>query len=319
MRELHSSFMWSERINNIKSQSGRRIKKTVKPLKITDRLAGAEGVWWYCELLELYSEAKDLGIVWDIIVHGSYGDFSTTNFSDLELTVIVSPAVMNDRELKLRFSNWVKGRLNKFIVKVDPIQHHGAFYIWPQLQKFYSELILPCSSYDSCWSITGSQYDFFVVDDVDSVKLASHYRLKLTLQKLITPERYFFRFGYCDYSIKQYLSNLMLVPAFYYQSKGESLNKKSAIQRFYNEKVGFFSRILQDASDLRESWPASSKVLRRVRPIFVSDNIPQNSLDIIALSLFRNRLIGGRFRREFMPNAIKWADEFLELIGENCQ
>lgn len=312
--ELHKPVMWSDDILFLASENDKKVMKCIHPLKMTKYKAKQKNLWWYGALLEIFYIAKNLEVVQDIIVHGSYGDFSTTAFSDIELTVLVDDSVFLDFRKKREFSKWVRKKLHKFIVKVDPLQHHGAFYVWSNISNEYSELILPCSAYDSCWSLTGSKLYFSITDDVEILKKESKIRLKDTLNRLSHPDRHFFRLGFNDYSLKRYLSNFMLVPTFYYQNRGSAINKKQSIDKFLNEFPGLFSEALLMATRFRDMWPNKSNILKILRPLIVSQKIPQGKLDILFLSFFFHRQLNKKFENQFLLHAKKGSVDFLELL-----
>lgn len=314
--ELHKPEISSNHDFRITSLPQEKTKKCITPAVMTGKKARQEEIWWFSELVRIFFIAKESEIVQDLIVHGSYGDFSTTEFSDLEITVLIHESVLLDVKKKERLSRWVKNHLNKLIVKIDPTQHHGAFYVWPSLLEEYSELILPCCAYDSCWSLEGSRIDFFVINDVEALKKESRLRLRTTLKKLSNPEVNFFNYGYSYYSIKRYISNLLLVPAFYYQSQGLLINKKEGICRFVNECPGALSDSMINATELRNHWPKQSKALKYTRSLVVSERIPQGRLDMYLLSAFRNSSLEQGFKKKVLANSKKGSTDFLEFLSE---
>lgn len=316
LAELHEPVMWSgNRIPN-KFSGVKKINKCITPPIMTEERARIEGFWWFKNLLNIFCIAENQGIVRDIVVHGSYGDFSMTRFSDIEMTIYIDESVFHDFSKKKLLSRWIKKHLNKLIVRVDPIQHHGAFYVWPGLLRKYSELILPCCAYNSCWSLRGEKLDFLAIDDVNYLRKESVLKLKSTLRKLSHPELSFFRLGLNDYSMKRYLSNLMLVPAFYYQSKGELVSKKDAIVRFIDEFPNGFTESLLKAGEAREHWSGQYRFLRFIRPIFFSREIPQGRLDLIFLAAFSYS--GNKNFENYELSAAKEnSKDFLELVCEN--
>lgn len=310
---LHSVEPWPYDFSFLKNEENCQKNELVTPLLMTEGKAASEGVWWYSQLKDVFSAGKKQGIIKDLIVHGSHGDFSTTEFSDLEVTVLIDESVFFSCNKKNKLSVWVKGSLNKLIVKVDPLQHHGAFFVWEDLLRNYSNSILPVCAYHTCWSVTGQSLQFNSVSDVDCVAVESLRRLKSTLYRISDPRKYFFRFGYNEYSVKRYLSNIMLIPAFYYQSKGFIFNKRESIEKFLEERSGLFSEAILMATEIRYEWPKPPRLLKLVRPWFVSTKIPQGKHDIILLSMFSDRPIIDKTKSKVTPIAKAGA---LELLGE---
>ncbi|MPX90678.1 hypothetical protein [Salinivibrio sp. VYel1] len=316
---LTSSLCTLDNVSNIKIPYRKNKVKynTIQPLKINRSGAEANGIWWYSELVKVFNYAQEKDLIKDIIIHGSYGDFSTTNFSDLEATIVVNEKVFFDSSKKIAFSNWLEKKFNKLIIRVDPIQHHGAFFLWDSLCKQYSEIILPLSSYNACWSLTGESVDVFSYDDIESIAKESRERLEKTLENLSNPWRNFFRFGFNNYAIKRYVSNLLLVPAFYYQSQGRVLNKKDAINQFEKDFPCTYYRSIYDASVIRDSWSKPPRLLGFLRASIISKKIPSGRFDLLLLATLSGR--NSHFKENILPRMILDSENLLEFFIENSQ
>lgn len=317
LSELHNKEMWTDGFEFFNSERKSYSSLAVSPELMTKEKAYIKDIWWYDKLISVFLLGKELGVIEDLIIHGSFGDFSNTKFSDLEITVLLNEEVFTDIDKKRNFSTWVEKYLNQFIVQVDPLQHHGAFFVWKRLLSHYSDLIIPACVYRTCWSLTGQSLHFNLVDSIQKVSAISSSRLKSTLYSVAKPRRSFFRFGYNDYSIKRYMSNIMLVPAFYYQSKGYVIDKPKSISLFLEEHPGFFSDAIIMATNLRDEWPESSKLLKYTRPRVIFDKIPQGKLDILLLSFFTHKNLVSNFKSSLLPAATKGAIQLLEGLDEN--
>ncbi len=261
------------------------LERTQQPVFI-DALPGekASNIWWLTEFRVVIEEAVEAGLIENAIVHGSYGDFTFTNFSDLELTLVLTElsemAMVNKTALK----DWLRRRLNPFLLRVDPLQHHGVFYLWKDLLKRYSQQILPVVCYESAWSYRPVTIDFFI-DSKESIE--EPLPLKQTLKALKNIESHFFRFGRSAYAVKRLISNVLLLPAFFFQSKGRMLTKPEAIELLVAEMGLEASEVVNLASELRNFWPRSPAWLYYVRRLVVDVRIPAGKIDARILSLYQ--------------------------------
>ena len=112
------------------------------------RLAGVDNdraakLTWLSSLRDCIAPVRDKEIVQNAIIHGSYGDYTYTPFSDLEITLVLCDgAATNPRKLD-ELRRWRIRKLNPLLVRIDPLQHHGPFYVWPELLRGYDESIMP--------------------------------------------------------------------------------------------------------------------------------------------------------------------------------
>jgi hypothetical protein len=309
IKQLHNSEAWSQ--DSLLPDFAQKKENTIYPFLMTKEDASQKNIWWFDDLVKLFELGKDLGVIKDLIVHGSFGDFTQTNFSDLEISVFVNESVFSSLGKKMLLSRWVRHQLNKLILKVDPLQHHGAFFLWEMLISNYDERILPVCAYETCWSVTGNSLEFQIIKNEKIMTEESRRRLTLTLSNLASPGKHFFRYGISNYSAKRYLSNIMLIPAFFYQSQGLKLNKKKAIEKFLKEEIGDFSSALIVAAQLRDCWPETSNILRSLRPLLVSESIPQGRADILLSSMFRQGSVREKVKNDVMPYVFAGANELM--------
>ena len=283
------------------------------------RLAGVDAsrsaqLPWLPELRECIAPLREKDIVRNAIIHGSYGDFTYTPFSDLEITLVLCDGAATDRRKLEELRHWRIRRLNPLLVRMDPLQHHGPFYIWPELLRGYDESILPIRSYESAWALEPIDLNFapYVPADGDP-----SYPLLVTLTSLARFERTFFHFGLTPYSIKRLLSNLMLVPAFLFQSKFCMCTKREAIDRVRELGVRQISDVIDYSTEVRASWPASPAWLGSLRSRFIASRIPSGRLDQYILSLYRRRALQEAVKRNLLPKIPGFCQEITRLYGSN--
>ncbi|MBF2052867.1 MAG: hypothetical protein IGS03_05295 [Candidatus Sericytochromatia bacterium] len=261
---------------------------------------------WYSELALIYEEAYSAELVRNIIIHGSYGDFSPTHFSDLEISVILNHKVFLSKEKTLALNKWLRSSLNKLILKVDPLQHHGAFFLWDQLLKHYDEHILPVSAYDNAWAILPEKLDFYIERSIANKVEISHKKYLHTLNAILTYQKTFFQQGVNLYSIKRMLSNFFMLPVFYFQSHGMPINKKQALELIRQKNLcPSFYLALDLASEIRNSWPPHTHQMFWLRSCVFNGRFNQNRINAFILNTFQNKHIKQKFQSEFLPQALK--------------
>lgn len=219
---------------------------------------------WYNKLVKCFKKAFSKGFVDNIIVHGSFGNFTTTNYSDIELTVIISDEVFKKKHLLKLLQHWINIDLMKFIYSVDPLQHHGAFFLWSSFINSYDETVLPLCVYENSWSLRKQEIIFNVVP-YDGIALK---RTKMTYENLQRIETRIKKKGDSLYSIKGFTSNILMLPIFYYADQGVLLSKREAIARFNVDCYDSYD-IIEKSTQLRSVWPMTPLFLKFLRFFFL--------------------------------------------------
>ncbi len=283
------------------------------------RLAGVDNdraakLTWLSSLRDCIAPVRDKEIIQNAIIHGSYGDYTYTPFSDLEITLVLCDGAATDPRKLDELRRWRIRKLNPLLVRIDPLQHHGPFYVWPELLRGYDESILPISCYQSAWALDPIDLEFTPYAPTDG---DPSYPLLVTLTSLANIERNFFRFGMTPYSIKRLLSNLMLVPAFLSQSKSQMCTKKEAIDRARELGVRQITDVIDFSTQTRASWPETPAWLGPLRSRFISSRIPSGRLDQYILSLYRRPALQESTRRDLLPKIPGFCQEITRLYGRN--
>lgn len=194
------------------------------------------------------SKAKNDNLVSNIIVHGSYGDQTSNNYSDIDMTLILDDEIFTSSKKLTKLQKWLRNDLLPVVISVDPLQHHGPFFLWPNLIESYTEEILPIDVYQHAWAMEPVTLSF---SSKSSDK--SGNRAHRALKNLQDNSKFFHR-GYTMYNIKRYLSNLMLVPALYWSDLGKPIFKADSFEPFY-KKFGSAADPIKVASVIRQKWP----------------------------------------------------------------
>jgi hypothetical protein len=212
---------------------------------------------------QLFDKGQRLNLLENIIVHGSYGDYTANNYSDLDITIMFQNGIFCDKSLLLKARRFVLRELIPLTLRMDPFQHHGPFILWPELLNGYDESILPTAVYEYAWASVEKDYTFHIPNSCSNKD-----KLYLTCDKV-------YSLGQASmktrdlYLIKRFLSNVMLLPAFFQLAQGHPCHKATAYKRFQAEMGSFDA--LDLASKLRANWPDLNyykKVSRLFTPLF---------------------------------------------------
>ena len=205
----------------------------------------------YAKLARKIDQLLDKGqrhhLIENIIVHGSYGDYSANNYSDIDLTIMFNDNIFYNKTLLLQARKFVLRDVIPFSLQIDPFQHHGPFILWPGLLKHYEESILPTAVYQHAWAAVKTEYTFCV-----SHAVSDDYKLNLTCEKVFSLGKMSVKTNDL-YLTKRFLSNLMLIPAFFQLAQGKPCHKAPAFKHF-QAAMGSFEA-LSYASAIRSNWP----------------------------------------------------------------
>ena len=188
------------------------------------------------------------GLIENIIVQGSFGDFTNVSYSDLDIVLFIPQETLSSTINRNQLKSFVHKRVWPFIFTIDPLQHHGPFWLWPQLLNHYPENILPHIVYSKSWAIKPKTLAFRFCPQLDAIKLPiflstifSEYKRSLTFINAF----YF----------KRFLSHLMMVPCIYFMDKGIYVHKSESFELFLTQHPVLkpFFTIL---SQIRNAWPS---------------------------------------------------------------
>jgi len=274
-------------MNHRDQSSNRSIILNIPSIKVIGK---AEKFPWFNELYKIYQFGIDHGLISDFIVHGSYGDFTNTNFSDLEISVCwVDPIDLKGKIDQKKYIFLKK--LNELIIQIDPLQHHGVFNLSSRICQSYSYRDLPLSAYGDAWCISGMQLDFNLNWDERAFMELGRERLRVTASSLLLNKSTFFKYGLNLYSQKRFLSNLFMLPVFIYNSHGFPYSKKRCISDAEDLLPDFIIRLIEVASKIRTCWPESPAWFSQARSYFINQKIPGGIADRVAVNLFRNKQV----------------------------
>jgi len=185
-------------------------------------------------------------------VHGSIATGEEILYSDFDGLVILRKEVVKSPE-RLKTVAKQLTRSNAIFYRYDPLQHHGWFVLTEQQLESYPEHFLPIATLrfaKAILPIDGSQLILqpYINSDQSRIKfniLCESVVCRAERNQSIRNM----------YQLKSLLSQFMLIPSLYIQSKtGKGVFKRDS---FLKARVDFTAEdwaIMDDVSKLRETW-----------------------------------------------------------------
>lgn len=227
---------------------------------------------WLFERLANYSFIHPK-LIENIIVQGSYGDFTNTAYSDLDIIVFLSQSIVENRKDRAKFKTVLTREIMPFIYSIDPLQHHGVFLLWPELCNRYLENILPLLVYSRSWAVKQMNMRFNCISPKSAQKLPGLLQTIFSEYKRAKISNNF-------YYIKRLTSHIMMVPCIYFMDRGTYLHKSKSFAPFIR-KFQSTAQLLSDVTEIRRKWPQTpcivkiiglggfgSRIFRRYFPVF---------------------------------------------------
>ena len=245
----------------------------------------------YQKLRDVFDLAKRKSLITNIIVHGSHGNQTNCNYSDIDLTLVLNDNVLKSFSKLEQLRKWLRNDFLPVSLSFDPLQHHGPFFLWENLIQNYIEEILPIDVYSHSWALESSTLHFSIQKDAVHSKDAA-----LNSARNLQNVSKFFSNGYTMFAMKRYLSNLMLIPALYWSDVGKPMFKADSFQPFY-DKFGPASEPIKIASKIREEWPSTPN--KTSKAIILSSGV-RGGLEVSRL-LYRDEKISKIIVEEIIP------------------
>jgi hypothetical protein len=201
--------------------------------------------WLYRRLCMIVEQQEPL--IENIIVQGSYGDFTNNNYSDLDIILYLDQSVVESQQKRQLLRKFIQKRMMPLIYSIDPLQHHGVFLLWPELCDGYIESILPLVVYSKAWAVRKFETGF---------KCTTQKMLPRTPNLIQTILRESGRIGrrINFYYLKRLTSHIMIMPCLYFMDQGIYLHKANSFEPFV-QQFPKTKHLFDDVSEIRNKWP----------------------------------------------------------------
>ena len=179
-----------------------------------------------------------------LILHGSFATYDYTQFSDIDLLLILDIKNCDIKKIK-----WGIKKILFLIFSYDYTQHHGIFTLPVEMLNCYPEWFLPISTFKRAKSFSDKlSLNFSYYSDINFSKM----RLLKFLDSLMLSykSKIYLKNGY---NFKHFASRILLLPALFLEIKGKNLYKRDSFKIFYDlghDKFG----VIEFFSEVRENW-----------------------------------------------------------------
>lgn len=238
--------------------------------------------WLYKGLERLVAQKRSL--VQNIIVQGSYGDFTNNNYSDLDIILYIEQSAIENQQKRLLLRKFIQKKIMAYIYSIDPLQHHGVFLLWPELCDCYAQSILPLVVYSKAWSVYKFEAGFRCTAQDASPRTPDLIQTIMNESSNLAGWVNFYR-------VKRLSSHIMMVPCLYYADQGNYLHKASSFEPFILE-FPQTRQLLADVAEIRNRWPQKPwfvRLLQHVGPHLLGRRYP-----FVCGFLYRSRRIQRR-------------------------
>jgi hypothetical protein len=209
-------------------------------------------------------------------VHGSIGTQDEINYSDFDALLILKDEVLKNSDRLAHVASLVS-EARKYMLQMDPLQHHGWFVLMESDLDDYPETYFPSVLFQhakSLFSDKGRELRLVI----DNGKQDYHTPLKklcLAIENKIKRGKH----SNSSYDLKNLLSEFMLLPALYVQSRDKKgIYKKQSFEEAKKDFLPAEWNIMDEVSLMREKWRTNAKGWRTKMissPRFFSFNLPK--------------------------------------------
>jgi hypothetical protein len=227
-----------------------RIFKSTKPNKIQKII------------LNLKNQLKNY--IYDIIIHGSYGDDTyIKNWSDLDILIILKDDVLENHKLMNQFKKRIILNHNK-LYKIFPLQHHPFQFITKHFLELYDDSIMPLSAFKKSKSLFNKVINFkYTVNNLNKKKLIERFKYIQDSQNTMIYKHHCKDKKCLDLSFKKknrlyqlfaYINYILLIPSLFLAYKKKSCHKSQSFTKIKNYLNESDLKIIEKISRIRANW-----------------------------------------------------------------
>jgi hypothetical protein len=240
-------------------------------------------------------------------LHGSMSTLDYCDFSDVDTLLIVRrETVLNSRTL-LQFRRACY-RTTRFLYLVDPYQHHGHFAFTEIDQVCYPQTHFPVILFESSTRLFGAEQPQLAVHEEASARIRPLWEISQRIRSAAisgdVPTD--------PYSIKCFLSYILLLPTLVLQARGQHCYKRDS----FSLARGHFQpnewSVVDEASLMRSAWRLTNGELGALERLLVKTGNPFFWSEVRrSLLLRRERPNGPCLTRDFMTRSAHFTDAAL--------
>lgn len=203
-----------------------------------------------------------------IYIHGSWADKTNLLFSDVDDLIIVDDSVYLDNNLYNVCRRLRLHATERYLSRLDPLQHHGHLIIRKSQLSTYDNSPLPLDSIDKLVSLSIPSSNIVYTKDPEACKKNALFAFRRTMYEIISLFYLYEQNNINMFDMKCLLSSIFLLPALSYQLSGTKITKALAIKKMLAQSSVSAAQFLTTASTIRSYWPSQSvlrtKILRLI-------------------------------------------------------
>tara|TARA_B100000963_G_C22639767_1_gene679806 strand:+ start:2305 stop:3342 length:1038 start_codon:yes stop_codon:yes gene_type:complete len=227
--------------------------------------------------------------VFDFLIHGSYAtlDYSK-GWSDLDTYVIINSDTLNNYKKLIKFRNKIIDSY-KYLLAIDPHQHHGFIFCSEFSLNQYFSYLLPKEVLMECKSLINfSEINLKYNRDTEHTKMFFKNKNNLLLNayesKILKHHAYegeYLKEDYENsnamYQLKYFLSIVMTLPTYYLDAIGKSCYKRNSFDLVKDKFINEWE-IIDKASIIRDDWNNREKhpIKDNIIPNWVKETLGGN-------------------------------------------
>lgn len=195
---------------------------------------------------------RELLTVHSLLLHGSQASNEVLPFSDVDVVAVLDDSRNHPRNAINRDVLALRGFCRRMF-REDPLMHHGLMFM--NLSEFdsYDESFLPVDTLAGARSIYGARE--VKITRCDTAAAHAAEKLRRSLYWLARYDFHSRRFQQ-DYSLKEFISGLLLLPAVFLASNGEFVKKHDSFNLAYTKFPNVDWSPVRIAEGLRTRWKA---------------------------------------------------------------
>lgn len=186
-----------------------------------------------------------------VILHGSYGSGDALGYSDFDGLIILNDEVFQNAPRLAKLAGRLH-RLRSYMLKIDPLQHHGWFVLTSSDLGQYSESFLPVEVLKNACSLYGYK------DLRLNIARLSHDPLDAGFDRMAETLSRKIRNGHAPrnfYQAKVFLSEVMLLPALYVQARDrKGIYKRESFEAARKDFSPQVWAVMDTYSRIRTEW-----------------------------------------------------------------
>jgi len=221
--------------------------------------------------------AEDL--VYDFILHGSYGTLDYTAWSDIDAIVILCDDIFKDPKKLLLLRKKIVN-LQILLLDTDPLHHHGLFIVTKKQMDRYPQSYLPFVVYENGISMFNRKENMIFCERPSStlnqireaIKFLDSIHKKIDKHTQISASEW-----------KSYFSTVLFLPCLYLQYAKKPYYKRDAIREI---KTYFSSNAWEavvEATEVRNKWNYTNKKTIKLWNVFVSRYLTKKTVKIVRI------------------------------------